>query len=132
MKNTNANSIAEMVEVASLSVLLLLTATGCGESAYDLSDPILQGIALDEGDKLAAVFSLPQPNMDDIDIEWGPISECTLADKCPRIKIREDLKGQDAAVRCHVRHEMFHAMTGLQDGQQQYCNGVRIAGVIAW
>lgn len=133
MKTIPGSSKAAMLTLSALCSLLVLTGTGCESGSPGAhSDPMLEGIAAEEGARLAAVFSIPQPNMDDIDIEWGRFSEYTDTDNYYRIKIREDLAGQDEALRAHVRHEMFHAMTGLRDGEEEMYNNVKIAGVVAW
>jgi hypothetical protein len=122
-----------MVTLTVLCAFLALAAAGCeAGSPGARSDPVLAGIAAEEGSELAATFSIPEPNMDDISIEWGQVSEYNNTDNYYRIKIREDLAGQDEALRCHVRHEIFHAMSGLSDGEQESLNGVPIASVVAW
>lgn len=133
MTKTNRSPKAEMVTLAVLCAGLALACVGCGAgSPGDRSDAKLEAIAMEEGSGLAATFSMPVPDMDEISIEWGPVSEYNDTDNYYRIKIREDLAGQEDALRCHVRHEMFHAMTGLRDGDQTSYNGVVIAGVVAW
>jgi hypothetical protein len=122
-----------MAKLTVLCAFLALAGTGCESGSPGASsDSTLAGIAAEEGAALAGVFGIPQPNMDDISIEWGRLSEYNDTDNYYRITIREDLAGQDEALRCHVRHEMFHAMTGLRDGEELTYNGVRIAGVVAW
>lgn len=111
-----------------MSVIL----SGCSNSDYgNRSDLVLEGIALEEGSSLAGVFNMPSPDMDEIYIGWGKISEYNNTDNYYRITIRDDLNSDDA-IRAHVRHEMFHAMTGLRDGEELEYHGVKIAGVVAW
>lgn len=120
-------------EIAIVWALLALACAGCGAGdPGDRSDPTLEAIAMEEGTELAAVFHIPEPDMNDITIEWGQVSEYNNTDNYYRVTIRRDLEGQDEALRAHVRHEMFHAMTGLRDGEEETFNGVRIAGIVAW
>ena len=124
---------AEMVKLTALCAFLALAGVGCESgSPGDRSDVTLEGIAAEEGAKLAGTFHIMPPNMDDITIEWGKFSEYDNTGNYYRITIREDLIGNDEGLRAHVRHEMFHAMTGLRDGEELTFNGVRIAGVVAW
>lgn len=127
----SSSKIAMITLIAACS-LLMLAGAGCESSSPGArSDAKLEAIATEEGAKLAGVFSIPAPTMDDISIEWGKISEYNNTDNYYRITIRDDL-GTDDAVRAHVRHEMFHAMTGLRDGEESMYHGVKIAGVVAW
>ena len=132
MNTTSNSSKTGMIMAMAFSVGMLLIGAGCESSSPGArSDAKLEAMAADEGAKLAGIFSVPAPNMDDISIEWGKISEYNNNDNYYRITIRDDL-GNDESVRAHVRHEMFHAMTGLRDGEESMYHGVKIAGVVAW
>lgn len=133
MTKTNRTAKAEGLKLAVVCALLAIVGAGCGAGTPgDRSDATLEGIAAEEGAMLAATFAIPVPNMDEITIEWGQYSEYNDTDNYYRITIREDLADNYEALRAHVRHEMFHAMTGLRDGEEETYHGVRIAGVVAW
>ena len=118
---------------AILGSFLLLAGVGCESgSPGQNSDPGLAAIAAEEGAKLAAIFGIEPPDMDEIDIEWGARSQYNNTDNYYRILIREDIADNEDWLRAHIRHEMFHAMTGLRDGDEETFNGVLIASVVAW
>lgn len=48
------------------------------------------------------------------------------------IEINESLKGDDGAVLSHMRHEVFHAITGMADYSGSHFNGVEIASKVPW
>lgn len=135
MSTNRRSSKVEMTALTVICSVLMIAGVGCETGTGSPgagSDTVLKGMAIEEGARLAAVFHMPAPNMDDISIGWGAISEYSDNDNYYRITIREDLEGNEDALRRHVRHEMFHAMTGLRDGDQTSYHGVLIAGVVAW
>lgn len=48
------------------------------------------------------------------------------------ITIRRDLQDRPDAIAAHMRHEIFHAVSWLRDGETNEWRGVRISDWVAW
>lgn len=114
--------------LASILAGCVLFALGC-ENRELPQEPDLQGAKIEAVDYINAQFGT-QANADTINVQWGELSQCWVEPRL--IEINESLVGQPDAIRCHMRHEVFHAITGLHDGVIETFNGVRIADKIAW
>jgi hypothetical protein len=111
---------------AILPLILLLALVGCESSqsvmTSDLDDSRDEAIAY-----VNANFHTDYHR--EIPVKWGELS-CYWSNGI--IEIDEKLKGDEDAIQSHMRHEVFHAVTGLADGSAREYNGVVIASKIAW
>jgi len=114
--------------LASIVAGCVLFALGCEDSGRP-QEPDLQGAKIEAVEYINSEFGT-HGNADTISVSWGDLSLCWVESMV--IEINDSLVGQPDAIRCHMRHEVFHALTGLYDGVVETFNGVRIADKIAW
>jgi hypothetical protein len=112
--------------VKPLAVIAIILLTGCESSqsvmTSDLDDSRDEAIAY-----VNANFHTDYHR--EIPVKWGDLSRYWSNGI---IEINETLKGDEDAIQSHMRHEVFHAVTGLADGSAREYNGVVIASKIAW
>lgn len=147
-KESRYGIIPELLARTALSIACMALPIGCensgseedsmGSSGADSdaefpSDPTLLSVAHEQARYLAKVFALSEPNWDNFEIHWGCRSCIYPWDDWNLVTIDRHWQGNAEITRAHVRHELFHLMSGFWiNGTPEFCNGVRIADHVAW